>query len=550
VPFIPFSVGQVEIYNAKVGGALLATLTPAETALGLYQVTWDIPTSVGPCMLYDRWSWVAAQGMAGKTQTFEFQIETQGAITPEPPQDVIITGCGNPAPTWLQAIGVIGLQSVGNGIGLEVAWQKAKVSDETHDLYYNIYYSRSRVGVFQVGPVAITNSDSAIINVSPGLTYYAGVRATEFSTSFDITELDQIGANLYQYPAAQILNADMDAYGATVTVESTEGYPSDGYLQVGFEIMSYDSLDGYNFYIPELGRGEYGTAIVDHYMNEGVNLWQGFEDGNSNIMQCMGDWLYYNPATQSVNGPPQDAYAIGQYNVDSDGYHAQNENDLTTNLVASDESTIGFSSYDYTGYHRPSIQESMRGESCLHSYLGGIFNGLRGFAYQDRILSQLDAMLQLTGEACVLLQRKWTGVRCRCFTVNREHARERCPYCFGVGIEGGFNRYINPRAVSEKFCNTQGLIMVRVEPTMDDLDIIQDTGLRQNVEPGCWTLSVPSLRDRDVILRFTQDGLPEFMYEVLNVTRNKLFFGESGRQEFKMKRLDKTDQIYAYPTAI
>jgi hypothetical protein len=57
---------------------------------------------------------------------------------------------------------------------------------------------------------------------------------------------------------------------------------------------------------------------------------------------------------------------------------------------------------------------------------------------------------------------------------------------------------------------------------------------------------VPTLKDRDFIIRFNQDGTEEFRYEVLDVTRNKLFYGESGKQNFKAKRVRKTDPIYQW----
>ena len=47
-------------------------------------------------------------------------------------------------------------------------------------------------------------------------------------------------------------------------------------------------------------------------------------------------------------------------------------------------------------------------------------------------------------------------------------------------------------------------------------------------------------------MRFNEDGTEEYRYEILSVTRNKLFFSESGKQEFRMLRHDKTDVIYTF----
>ena len=94
------------------------------------------------------------------------------------------------------------------------------------------------------------------------------------------------------------------------------------------------------------------------------------------------------------------------------------------------------------------------------------------------------------------------------------------------------------------------MIMMRITPYSNDLEIVQDQGLRQPDEITGWTLAVPTIKDRDILIRFSQDGIEEFRYEVLSVTRNKLFFGQSGKQEIKMRKLDKTDVVYQYNTVI
>ena len=96
--------------------------------------------------------------------------------------------------------------------------------------------------------------------------------------------------------------------------------------------------------------------------------------------------------------------------------------------------------------------------------------------------------------------------------------------------------------------NTSGMFLMRAAPWQDDLELVQDQGLRQPDEITMWTLSVPYVKDRDIVIRFTQDGLEEFRYVVLYVTRNKLFFNQTGRQDVRMRRLDKTDIAYQYNT--
>ena len=164
-------------------------------------------------------------------------------------------------------------------------------------------------------------------------------------------------------------------------------------------------------------------------------------------------------------------------------------------------------------------------------------------------------MLQVTGEPVMLLKRIWSGKRCRCFTVRREHPKTRCAFCYGTGFAGGYNRYINPRAISERWVNTPGFILARIHPYSDDLESVGDQGLRHPSELTAWTITVPTLKDRDIIIRYNRDPdtgafIEEFRYEVLDVTRNKLFFGDTGKQEFRMRRHDKTDVIYQYDTTI
>jgi hypothetical protein len=451
--------------------------------------------------------------------------------------------CPLSAPTWVHFIGIRFAEDMGNGMGIRLSVGDAIPADDTKQVHYNIYYSNTRFGVFDEMPKAITTANSVIVNVLPGKVYYFAIRATEFDPAeFDLTNLIQIANEVYQYPEEQELLDSFDAYGATVKVSNNDDYPGFGFLKVGSEIMKYTSKGIGEFYVEEAHRGWYGTEISEHVIGEVVTLWHGFEENNSNIKQGVAAWF-------ASNGIPRNEAEIGQVNVDEDGYRAANEDIITTNLVASDQNTQDFPSYDYSGYHRPSLQDSMSGK-CVNSYLGGEFNGGRGFQFQDRLLSQLDSMLQLTGEPAILLKRKWTGPRCRCISLQREHPRDRCSYCFSVGFDGGYDRFVNTRPISETFTNTQGMIMMRVTPFSDDLELVVDQGLRQPDEIVAWTLTFPTIKDRDIIVRFTEDGLEEFRYEVLSVTRNKLFFGQSGRQELKLRRLDKTDICMQFPVKI
>jgi intein/homing endonuclease len=111
--------------------------------------------------------------------------------------------------------------------------------------------------------------------------------------------------------------------------------------------------------------------------------------------------------------------------------------------------------------------------------------------------------------------------------------------CFGGGIVVSYQQFFDPR-------RSDGRIMVRFDPVVDDL-VATDSGLESTMQPNCWCLPVVSLRDRDVIVRFDEDGNEEFRYEILNVTRNKLLLNQTGVQKFTLQRIRKTDVLYMVP---
>ena len=55
------------------------------------------------------------------------------------------------------------------------------------------------------------------------------------------------------------------------------------------------------------------------------------------------------------------------------------------------------------------------------------------------------------------------------------------------------------------------------------------------------------MKDRDVLVRFNEDNTEEFRYEVLDVTRQRVMFTQTGAQKFRMKRFPKTDIMYQFP---
>lgn len=446
-------------------------------------------------------------------------------------------------PTWEFYTGVRNVEDVGNGMGLRLSFGRAIPSDSDKLVHYNVYHSDTRFGVFSDWPQAITTVQQVIVNVEPGKLKYFAVRATEFlPTEMDLTDLVQIGSDLYQYPPTLTMEDDIDAYGAVITVGDTSGYPDKGFLLIDTEIIQYSFKDSTAFHIEETERGAFATLIDVHSAGAEVKLWHGVEEQNTVIFEETAAW-------HKEWGTPRRTEDVGELNVAEDGYREMAVDHLTTDLSASEQNTQDFPNYDYKGYHRPSLQATFSGD-CVNSYVGGEFDGGRGFFFNDRNLARLDSMLQVTGEPLVLLRRKWTGRRCRCMGLRREHARTRCQYCYSVGFDGGYDRYTNTRPISERSENTQGHILARIYPYTDDLELVDSQGMRQPVELTAWTINIPVLKDRDFIVRLNEDGTHEFRYEILEVNRNKLFFGQSGKQEFKMRRHDKSDIIYTFDVNI
>jgi len=549
-PFEPFLIESVRIYDVATGTPTpLAVISPDAYGDGIYSVTWDAlatSTSLTTGTYYDEWIWTAENGLPSKTQRYSFALTT--ATTPaDPPQDgstetlpVTQSVACFSKPSWTHRPGITLVEDVGNGMGVNIAWEEARPANFEQQIHYNIYYATTRFDVLSA-PKAVTTSRVGTINIPPGNVYYFAVKAAEFDTDWDITELTQISENVYQYPTSRTLLNDLPATqdGYYIYVDDVTGYPSNGELLIDQEIIRYGALDTVNdaFVVDGYNRAITLTQVATHEVGADVELWHGVEDGNTVIRMGTAAWH------QVV---PRNVDEIGETNVDEDGYRAANTDNITTDLSSSDTNTSDFPNYDYKGYHRPSLQSTFTGD-CVNSYVGGEFDGGRGFFFQDRNLARLDAQLQVTGENILLFRRKWSGKRCKCIGLRREHQRTRCGTCFGTGFSGGYDRFVNTRAISESFVNTQGYIKARIYPYVDDLKLESGQGLTSPVELSAWTIVYPTIKDRDVIIRYNEDGTEEFRYECLNVTRNRLLFGESGKQEFKVFRMDKTDILYMIP---
>lgn len=71
--YVPLSVSNVKIYDAEVGGTLLATLVPTTSSIGVYSVTWIIPSTLAlNIYLYDEWTWQASTTLESRTVRYTF----------------------------------------------------------------------------------------------------------------------------------------------------------------------------------------------------------------------------------------------------------------------------------------------------------------------------------------------------------------------------------------------------------------------------------------------------------------------------------------------
>jgi len=108
--------------------------------------------------------------------------------------------------------------------------------------------------------------------------------------------------------------------------------------------------------------------------------------------------------------------------------------------------------------------------------------------------------------------------------------------CYGTKFVFGYEQYFNPR-------RSDGRILVRPSPAEEDVKMTE-AGMESEFTVSFWTLTVPTIKDRDIIILFDMEGNEEYRYEVLSVTRNNTALGLQGGQQFKAQRIRKFDPAY------
>lgn len=426
-----------------------------------------------------------------------------------------------------------------------IEWTKAYPSDHNDQIAYNIYYSTNFTDVYSEGVKFVSVEDGylngCLDGLTPGDVLYFAVKATEYNLTWYNLGLLPAGNDdgLRIYPEGGLLE-DITDSSMILKVSGIDQFPAYGVVQVGIELIRYSNKDLVNSELIVAERGFFNTSVTLHntdgydgikFRDPIIRFFKGFEDDNEVIIQGTSKFIYPN-------------YAF----TEKDGYATQTDL-LTTNLTASDQTSKDFPSYDYAGWHRTDPVALLQGE-CVGSYYGGydfcaddstgVGRQIRGVPFQAQSQRRLEMLLRIDGEPCVLLRRLWSGIKCKCVYNTQEYPEYSCEKCYGTGINSGFQQVYNERRSDRR-------IMVRFDPTVDDLKM-EDAGLESDFAPTCWTLVYPTLKDKDVLIRFNQDGTEEFRYEVLNVTRNKLLQSLSGAQKFAVKRIRKTDPVYMFRT--
>lgn len=510
----------------------------------------------------------------GTIDALEYSFFTSGYNTPDAIVPVIGAGvggrvCDGSKPSFPPTDhGLVAALDAGVGTEVDLRWRLAVPSNDGNIVYYNVYYSTIRDQVFDGQPeFLVTDIQATVGGLCPGDTNFFGLRAAEFDPELiSTTGMRQSGPNMFRYPVTS-LAANIDADDMVISVDALDGFPRSGVVKFDGELVRYSSLQISPPALIVQSRGFAGTLASYHELGKVVTIYHGREDSNTNIIQATSTFQKpTDPLTWVLtDGHGPDGYRDGYDGYDKiynnfpgaddmfDGYDGyfrfrqESFDNLTTDGTNNDNSG-DFNRFDYCGTWRAvSPAQFMQGQcgQGRGSYWGGVQVNENGDKVKTpdvrtHMLQREELLLESHGEPFSLVRRMWTGIRCACVMLRREHAHSRCPLCFGTGFTQGYVQFFNPRRQDRR-------ILVRVDPATEDLKIVDRGGLEPMYEPSAWTLPFPAVKDRDFLVRFTPEGIEEWRYEILDVTRIRSFFAQSGAQKFRMKRIPKTDTIYQFP---
>lgn len=464
----------------------------------------------------------------------------------------------NPVRAGLDAV-----SSLGDGSTVNLKWYKAYPSIKNNSIGYHIYYSTEKDKVFTDG-VKYISIDGAleanIIDLIPGQLYFFSIRPVEFTLNAVENDFNIILINNFEvvliiddvesqlplaydalrvYPTS-ILRSNIGSTDLLIPLIDVSDFPDVGIVKIGIELIQYSNVDrtNKNLILTSLDQRGYNNS------NKYLHTTDGY-DGYSTWSQEVNLFIAGESSkfdrifmTQSRFEYPNFPYTV------ADGYHQVLKDNLNTDLSASDAVNVTFPTYDYAGYHRTDPVQLLNG-TCVGSYIGGEMgcidgygnvNFLRGLSLQDQNNQRQEILLNVTGRPAVLIKRVHTGITCSCYLASSEYQDDRCVFCLGSKFILGYEQYFNPR-------RSDGRILVRTGPADDGVKMYE-AGMESELDLDLWTLTVPTIHQRDIVILFDIDDNEEFRYEVGKVTRNNTIIGMEGGQKFKGIRIRKTDPAY------
>lgn len=423
---------------------------------------------------------------------------------------------------WFQ--GIEKASDCGDGESVIVSWPQIATRSYQSEGFALIYQNTKRLDIFDFQPSYIARGElrEATINgLNTGVSYSYAVRAMEsYLDTVDLEGMELVDPDgLYRVPTPVTITQQVMPSDNIIYVDSVDGFPEKGFITIGREIIRYNGklLPDNAFLVSPNGRGVSDTIVGIYLPGDEVKMFLQCADNNTAIVMS-------TPTYHDGYGFDREIDNIGLVVTDYD----DNDNKFTI-------------PYDFCGYRRAQPDQVLNGVDDCPSYLGGEQGGFRGMNLFDRLIQREEILLASTGEPVILLKRIWDGQTCSCMDSRRIHPKVKsCGECYGTGYVGGFSQYLNRR-------RNDTLIMVSFGDTTEDLKLGAHESLQQEVEPPAWTIPKPAIRDRDLIVRFDFTGDLEFIYEVLNVTKEKTIFRHFTRQRLALKRLDKTDIVYTFP---
>lgn len=470
-----------------------------------------------------------------------------------------IPSCGLEVPKWINPnkVGLEQAIDVGDGYTVILKWDYATIPAGFSPLYYQIFKSGDLKSLYDRPSYITTDNEAVLQGIRPKTGNYYGVRASYFLSDFTVSGMTGT-APLYEFPAPTALQENLlqGVLGA-IDVASTAGYPDSGLLKVGHEIIKYSSKTASSFTISARDVFALGWP-EDLPSGTQIEMFRGIDDATSYFWRLNTSWDGYGLGALPLE--PGDGYWGFGYLQDPDGYRNFPEAAQNEDHSIQEEDAANADPFDYCGFRSNDQSQLLSGDFCAprSPHGSGTYHGNSALGQGGGIdvfegnMERQEILLGITGEPFVLLKRKWTGKVCPRLSHRTEHPEARCSLCLGTSFEGAYDRYIHTRRLRPAEENPNGFIGVRVGPYQDELDLVDSRGFStEKTDLSAWTLALPTIRDRDILIRYSFDYetgrvKEEFRYEVLTVRRNRIALGKDGAQHLTLKRLNPTEEVYKF----